>query len=188
MRLNSAEIRQQAFGTRLRGYDPLGVDAFLQQVADGVEELERKNAELAEQCSALLERVEEFRQREDALRRAFEAAAALREEVEARSRELVDIAEAEAEALRAGAAREAEGLRREAESAARAAREELQILQRRREEWVRNLRSSLEAQLSLLDSGPEAAAQRASAVGERRAEPEPLEPARSARKEGDDRA
>ena len=50
MRLTATEIRQQQFAMRFfRGFDPQEVDAFLEELADDVEELTRENALLKDQ-------------------------------------------------------------------------------------------------------------------------------------------
>ena len=50
MRISATDIRQQQFAVRLfRGFDPQEVDAFLEEMADDVEELTRENALLKEQ-------------------------------------------------------------------------------------------------------------------------------------------
>ena len=57
MRLTATDIRQQQFAVRLfRGFDPQEVDAFLEEMADEVEELTRENALLKEQLVQLEEK------------------------------------------------------------------------------------------------------------------------------------
>jgi cell division initiation protein len=55
--MTATDIRQQQFAVRLfRGFDPQEVDAFLEEMADDVEELTRENALLKEQLVALEEK------------------------------------------------------------------------------------------------------------------------------------
>ena len=57
MRMTATDIRQQQFAVKLfRGFDPQEVDAFLEEVADDVEELTRENALLKEQLVTVEER------------------------------------------------------------------------------------------------------------------------------------
>ena len=57
MRMTATDIRQQQFAVRLfRGFDPQEVDAFLEEMADDVEELSRENALLKEQLIVLEEK------------------------------------------------------------------------------------------------------------------------------------
>ena len=50
MRMTATDIRQQQFAVRLfRGFDPQEVDAFLEEMADDLDELTRENALLKEQ-------------------------------------------------------------------------------------------------------------------------------------------
>ena len=56
MRLSAATIRQQQFAVKLiRGFDPQEVDAFLEEVADDWEELNKENDLLKEQLVTLEE-------------------------------------------------------------------------------------------------------------------------------------
>jgi cell division initiation protein len=57
MRMTATEIRQQQFAMRFfRGFDPQEVDAFLEEMADDVEELTRENALLKEQLIVVEEK------------------------------------------------------------------------------------------------------------------------------------
>jgi len=68
MRLTAADIRQQQFAVKLiRGFDPQEVDAFLEEVADDLEELVRENALLKEQLVSLEERAKGVEAREKTL-------------------------------------------------------------------------------------------------------------------------
>ena len=58
MRMTATDIRQQQFAVRLfRGFDPQEVDAFLEEMADDVDELSRENALLKEQLLQLEEKL-----------------------------------------------------------------------------------------------------------------------------------
>jgi len=57
MRMTATDIRQQQFAVRLfRGFDPQEVDAFLEEMADDVDELSRENGLLKEQLIAVEEK------------------------------------------------------------------------------------------------------------------------------------
>jgi cell division initiation protein len=57
MRMTATDIRQQQFAVRLfRGFDPQEVDAFLEEMADEMEDLARENALLKEQLVAAEEK------------------------------------------------------------------------------------------------------------------------------------
>ena len=57
MRMTATDIRQQQFAVRLfRGFDPQEVDAFLEEMADDVDELIRENALLKEQLAIVEEK------------------------------------------------------------------------------------------------------------------------------------
>jgi cell division initiation protein len=68
MRLTATEIRQQQFAMRFfRGFDPQEVDAFLEEMADDVEELTRENALLKEQLLTVEEKSRAVEAREKTL-------------------------------------------------------------------------------------------------------------------------
>lgn len=89
MKLSGSEIRSQEFPVKLRGYDRLDVDAFLQMVADSVDDLLRRNEELAQQCSELARKITEMEKRDETLQRALVAVNELREEANKRAADLL---------------------------------------------------------------------------------------------------
>ena len=72
MRMTAMDIRQQQFAVRMfRGFDPQEVDAFLEEMADEVEELSRENAHLKEQLNAFEEKSRGVEGREKTLQDAL---------------------------------------------------------------------------------------------------------------------
>ena len=81
MRMTAMDIRQQQFAVRLfRGFDPQEVDAFLEEMADDVDELFRENALLKEQLIAFEEKSRMVEGREKTLQDALMTAQKFAEE------------------------------------------------------------------------------------------------------------
>jgi cell division initiation protein len=92
MRLTATDIRQQQFAMKLiRGFDPQEVDAFLEELADDVEELTRENALLKEQLAALEERTRGMDAREQSLHETLVTAQKIAEEFRENSRRESDL-------------------------------------------------------------------------------------------------
>src|SRR5262249_60581651 len=87
MRLTATDIRQQQFAVRLfRGFDPQEVDAFLEEMADEVEELTRENALLKEQLVQLEEKSKGAEGREKTLQETLVTTQKIAEEFKENSR------------------------------------------------------------------------------------------------------
>ena len=87
MRLTATDIRQQQFAVRLfRGFDPQEVDAFLEEMADEVEELTRENALLKEQLIQQEEKSKGVEGREKTLQETLVTTQKIAEEFKENSR------------------------------------------------------------------------------------------------------
>jgi cell division initiation protein len=87
MRLTATDIRQQQFAVRLfRGFDPQEVDAFLEEMADEVEELSRENALLKEQLIQQEEKSKGVEGREKTLQETLVTTQKIAEEFKENSR------------------------------------------------------------------------------------------------------
>ena len=87
MRLTATDIRQQQFAVRLfRGFDPQEVDAFLEEMADEVEELGRENALLKEQLIQQEEKSKGVEGREKTLQETLVTTQKIAEEFKENSR------------------------------------------------------------------------------------------------------
>jgi cell division initiation protein len=87
MRLTATDIRQQQFAVRLfRGFDPQEVDAFLEEMADEVEELNRENTLLKEQLIQLEEKSKGVEGREKTLQETLVTTQKIAEEFKENSR------------------------------------------------------------------------------------------------------
>jgi cell division initiation protein len=87
MRMTATDIRQQQFAVRLfRGFDPQEVDAFLEEMADEVQELARENALLKEQLVQLEEKSKGIEGREKTLQETLVTTQKIAEEFKENSR------------------------------------------------------------------------------------------------------
>ena len=61
MKISPVSIKRQEFAKKLRGYDPEEVQAFLEKLADDIDELQKENEELYQQVETLNENLSEFK-------------------------------------------------------------------------------------------------------------------------------
>ena len=87
MRMTATDIRQQQFAVRLfRGFDPQEVDAFLEEMADDVDELTRENTLLKEQLAIVEEKSRGVEGREKTLQETLVTTQKIAEEFKENSR------------------------------------------------------------------------------------------------------
>jgi cell division initiation protein len=87
MRMTATDIRQQQFAVRLfRGFDPQEVDAFLEEIADEVEELSRENTLLKEQLIQVEEKSKGAEGREKTLQETLVTTQKIAEEFKENAR------------------------------------------------------------------------------------------------------
>jgi cell division initiation protein len=87
MRMTATDIRQQQFAVRLfRGFDPQEVDAFLEEMADAVEDLSRENALLKEQLIVVEEKSRGVEGREKTLQETLVTTQKIAEEFKENAR------------------------------------------------------------------------------------------------------
>src|SRR5205085_12326735 len=79
--LTPLDVRRYEFGRKVRGYDPVRVDQFREQVAEELERLTRLNQELEQKARSLHEQLKSFRERDKALNDALVSAQQLRAEI-----------------------------------------------------------------------------------------------------------
>ena len=61
MKISPVSIKRQEFAKKMRGYDPEEVQAFLEKLADDIDELQKENEELYQQVETLNENLSEFK-------------------------------------------------------------------------------------------------------------------------------
>ena len=98
MKISPLDIQQQQFkGKFFGGLDPQDVDAFLQMVAEEMENLIRENNDLKEQARKVAADMAEMGQRETDLRETMLAAQKVTEEMKANARKEATLLISEAE-------------------------------------------------------------------------------------------
>jgi cell division initiation protein len=91
MRVSPADIRQQNFTVRFRGFDPQEVDAFLEDVAEDLEAALKENAFLREQLTVLEERTRGLTERERMLQETLVTTHRLAEEMKEAARREAEV-------------------------------------------------------------------------------------------------
>jgi cell division initiation protein len=61
MKISPVSIKRQEFAKKIRGYDTEEVQAFLEKLADDIDELQKENEELYQQVETLNENLSEFK-------------------------------------------------------------------------------------------------------------------------------
>lgn len=145
MKISPLDIQQQQFkGKMFGGLDSDDVDAFLQQVAEQVEELVRENTELKEQNRRMGAEAEELKQRETDLRQTMLAAQRVIEEMKGN-------AEKEARLLVSEAELKAERIVAESEQSLVQLNSQIQELRREKMKFETALKSLLDSHYKMLN-------------------------------------
>ncbi|GBC92957.1 Septum site-determining protein DivIVA [bacterium HR15] len=143
-RLTVLEIETKKFRRRLRGYDPVAVDAFLQEVAAHYEEVLTENHQLREELIGLREEVQRYRTLENTLKESLVLAQKSADETRAN-------AHREAELIMREARLQADQVRREAEARVQQLMREIESLEARKRAVILELRALLLAHLQALE-------------------------------------
>lgn len=143
--LTPLDVRRYDFGRSLRGYDPVRVDQFREQVAEEMERLSRISQELDSKARSFHEQLRAYRERDKALNEALVSAQQLRSEMR-------EQAEREAQLIVREAQQEGEKLVEAARGEVRKLRAELETLDRSRRAFLSQFRSLISRQLSELDA------------------------------------
>lgn len=152
MKLTGIDIRTQEFSKKLRGYDTLDVNAFLQVVADEVDHLNARFEELSERNADISRELEALHEKESRLEKSLQAVNELREEVKTRSDAVLENSRAESERMTKQAGEEASRIIKEAEWNARRLKEEVAALEKLRDKTLKDLAGLLRTQTHLLES------------------------------------
>jgi len=143
-RLTVLEIETKTFRKRLRGYDPVAVQAFLQEVAAHYEEVVTENRRLREESVGLRQEAERYRAMEDALKESLVLAQRSADEIRSNAHK-------EAELILREARLKAEQIVREAETRAQRIITETEALEARKRAVLMELRGLLLAHLHALE-------------------------------------
>ena len=97
MNITPLDIQQQKFKTRIRGFDVREVDAFLEQMANGVESLQRTHKEQQEEVRRLELEIQGYRKREETFKRALLNSQKVLDQMKDNARKSAELIIAEAE-------------------------------------------------------------------------------------------
>jgi cell division initiation protein len=137
MRVSPADIRQQSFTVRFRGFDPQEVDAFLEDVAVDLETALKDNALLKEQLTVLEERTRGLTEREKMLQETLVTTHRLADDMKEAARREAELQLRESELQR-------EKLLESARSEEARIQNEVHALKRTRRQLVEELRATLD--------------------------------------------
>jgi DivIVA domain-containing protein len=142
--LTPLDVRRYDFGRAMRGYDPVRVDQFREQVAAEMERLARVTQELEAKARNFHEQLRAYRERDKALNDALVSAQQLRGEIK-------EQAEREGQLIVREAQQEGERLIDAARADLRRLHSELEGLERSRRTFVTQVRALLTRQLAELE-------------------------------------
>ncbi|MBI5498542.1 MAG: DivIVA domain-containing protein [Deltaproteobacteria bacterium] len=144
MKITPLDIQQQRFRTGWRGLDRAEVDAFLNLVASEFEALIRENHDLKEELRRARNLIDQFREREQALKDTMITAQKITEDIKHAARKDAEIVVGQAEL-------EAEKILQNAHSRLITIIDDIHELKRQRALLRENLRSVLDTHHKLLE-------------------------------------
>jgi cell division initiation protein len=144
MKITPLDIQQQRFRSAWRGLDRAEVDAFLNLVASEVESLIRENHDLKEELRRARNMLDQFREREQALKETMITAQKITDDIKHAARKDAEIVVGQAEL-------EAEKILQNAHARLIAVIDDIHELKRQRTVLTQNLKSTLETHQKLLD-------------------------------------
>jgi cell division initiation protein len=142
--VTAMDIESQQFERRLRGYDVATVRLYLRSVAEQVEQLNLRNAELCEENGRLRRELDDHRARELALQETLVSAQRMASELKEKSR-------AEGELLVKQARMQAEHLLLQSQDQLARIEDEIGRCKLERDTFERRLRSLIAQHVNLLD-------------------------------------
>ena len=156
MALTSLDIRDKAFSTKFRGYDIDEVEEFLDIIVNDYEELIRENHEKEAKIRNLEERLIYFDEMKDSLSQsvliAQDTAERVKQAAQERSGNIVQQAEQDAQRLLDRAKYKANDILRQATDNAKRVAVETEELNNKTRVFHQRLKSTIESQLSIVDS------------------------------------
>ena len=149
MNITALDIQQQKFKTRIRGFDVREVDAFLEQVANGFESLQRTHKDLQEEVRRLELEIQGYRQREETFKRALLNSQKVLDQMKDNARKSAELIIAEAEV-------KAEKILNKAHNRLAQLHEDISELKRQRIQIEVQIGSVIESHRKLLEISKEA--------------------------------
>ena len=150
MNITPLDIQQQKFKTRIRGFDVREVDAFLEQVANVFESLQRTHKNRQEEVRRLELEIQGYRKREETFKRALLNSQKVLDQMKDNARKSAELIIAEAEV-------KAERILNNAHNRLAQLHEDIAELKRQRTQIEVQIGSIVEAHSKLLDLSKEGA-------------------------------
>ena len=148
MKVTPLDIQQQQFKTRFRGFDIREVDTFLEQMAETVEGLQKKNQNLGDEVRRLELEIQGYRKREETFKRALLNSQKVLDQMKDNARRSAELIIAEAEV-------KAEKILNKAHNRLSQLHEDIMELKRQRTQIEVQISSIIEAHSRLLEIGKE---------------------------------
>ena len=148
MKVTPLDIQQQQFKTRFRGFDIREVDTFLEQMAETVESLQKKNQNLGDEVRRLELEIQGYRKREETFKRALLNSQKVLDQMKDNARRSAELIIAEAEV-------KAEKILNRAHNRLSQLHEDITELKRQRTQIEVQISSIIEAHSRLLEIGKE---------------------------------
>ena len=148
MKITPLDIQQQQFKTRFRGFDIREVDAFLEQMAETFETLQKTNQNLTDEVRRLELEIQGYRKREETFKRALLNSQKVLDQMKDNARKSAELIIAEAEV-------KAEKILNKAHNRLAQLHEDISELKRQRTQIEVQISSIIEAHSRLLEIGKE---------------------------------
>ena len=148
MKITPLDIQQQQFKTRFRGFDIREVDAFLEQMAETFETLQKTNQTLSDEVRRLELEIQGYRKREETFKRALLNSQTVLDQMKDNARKSAELIIAEAEV-------KAEKILNKAHNRLAQLHEDISELKRQRMQIEVQISSIIEAHSRLLEIGKE---------------------------------
>jgi len=148
MKVTPLDIQQQQFKTRFRGFDIREVDAFLEQMAETVESLQKENQNLGDEVRRLELEIQGYRKRAETFKRALLNSQKVLDQMKDNARRSAELIIAEAEV-------KAEKILNKAHNRLAQLHEDITELKRQRTQIEVQISSIIEAHSRLLEIGKE---------------------------------
>jgi cell division initiation protein len=148
MKITPLDIQQQQFKTRFRGFDIREVDAFLEQMAEAFEALQKDNQNRSEAVRRLELEIQGYKKREETFKRALLNSQKVLDQMKDNARKSAELIIAEAEV-------KAEKILNKAHNRLAQLHEDIAELKRQRTQIEVQISSIIEAHSRLLEIGKE---------------------------------
>ncbi len=152
MKFTGEDVRGREFKVKMRGYNRLEVDAFLFALADWVDQLSRRNEQLATQCKDMSGQYQQLKEEYGGMKKILASVNEIREEAGAKAEAIVRDAEADSERIRSEAESQAREVRVEAERESERLRDEVSSLRELRNNFLLELSQMFRSQIRILEA------------------------------------